>query len=432
VRPTRAPHSGDTGVDISSIGFWSQTFDERDASFGVLRRTEPVSWHPPLETPHLAKRNREAGFWAITTAADIMAVSRDAARFSSQVGQVGVRPTPFRVAPNMLVTDPPDHRLYRGALASFFAPTALRRRAPRVERTVRQAVLQVSVHREFDLVTDLAAWVPARVLALLLGVPAAETAPFLVAVDAFAGGSVQAGMTEGDAIAAWMASQASYLSELFEELLRYRLARPSDDLISLLVQQHHHGPLEEPGNLISTLLLLVAAGHDTMKQLITLSVLALARNGDQRQWLLDDFDARFDTGFDELLRYASPILSFARTATADVTLGAAAIAAGDKVALFYCSGNRDAAVFPDPARLRLDRPGHGHVAFGGGGVHFCLGNSLARLELRALLSSLQAKLPAIEVGEPVFPFNDAVHRVESLPVRRSAPKPGDPHGRTWS
>ena len=124
--------------------------------------------------------------------------------------------------------------------------------------------------------------------------------------------------------------------------------------------------------------------------------------------------------FDELLRYASPILSFARTATTDAILEGQRIAAGDKVALFYCSGNRDESVFPEPSRLLLDRSGNRHVAFGGGGVHFCLGSALARLELRALLSTFLTKLPTVEVGEPVLPFNDAVHRVDSLPVRRSS------------
>ena len=415
----RTRHPVDTDVDISSIGFWSQPFEERDVGFAALRRADPVSWHPPLETPGLAKRDREAGFWAVTTVEDITAVSRDHTRFSSAVGQVGVRPTPFRLEPNMLVTDPPDHAMYRGAVAAAFAPAALRRRAPQIERVVRQAVLQVAVHHEFDLVPDLAARVPARVLGLLLGIPAAEAGSFEVAVDAFAGGSVPAGLTEGTAIRGWMQAQAAYLADLFDDLLRYRAAMPSDDLVTMLLQQDDGTLLGGTRSLISTLLLLVSAGHDTMKQLITLSVLALARNEEQRKWLVGDFAARFDPAFEELLRFASPILSFARTATTDVTLHGKQVAAGDKVALFYCSGNRDGSVFADPSRLLLDRTGGRHVAFGGGGVHFCLGSTLARLELRALLGTFLTKLPTVEVGEPVFPFNDAVHRVDSLPVRRS-------------
>ena len=411
-------HPVDTDVDISSIAFWSQPFEERDHRFATLRRTAPVSWHPPLETPHLAKRHREAGFWAITTAADISAVSRDHARFSSELGQVGLRPTPFRLEPNMLVTDPPHHALSRGPLAAALAPAALRRRAPRIERTVRQAVMQAAVHHEFDLVPTLAARVPARVLGLLLGVPASEAAAFEVAVDVFACGSVPAGMTDEAAVQDWMAGRAAYLSDLFAALLRYRRTTPSDDLVTLLAQQEGAGGPDGARGLVSTLLLLVSAGHDTMKQLITLSVLALHRDEEQRRWLLDDFAGRFDVAFDELVRYSSPILSFARTATGDTVLGGKEIAAGDKVALLYCSGNRDETRFPDPARLRLDRHGARHVAFGGGGVHFCLGSALARLELRALLEAFLTRLPHAELGEPVLPFNDAVHRVDSLPVRR--------------
>jgi cytochrome P450 len=400
-------------TDISSIRFWSRTFDERDEAFAHLRRTAPVSWHPPLETPGL--RHDESGFWAITSAELIREVSRDSGRFSSERRQVSVRPTPFRIMPNMLVTDPPDHALYRGAVAATFAPAHLRRLGAQIARAVRQIVLRSTFQSEFDLVPGIAAGVPARVLAVLLDIPTPEIPRFLVAVDAFAGASVP-DLPQHE-LEAWFGAQAGYLESLVDELQRLRRREPADDLISLLVNGDDAQRLG-PASLRSTVLLLIVAGHDTMKQLITLSVLALDRNPAERAWLLVDFDARFDRAFDELVRFASPVLSFARTATTDVELGGVRIRAGEKVALFYCSGNRDEQLFDDAASLRLARGSNRHVAFGGGGVHFCLGSTLARMQLRAVLSTLFDRMPDLRAGAPVFAFDDAVHRVDSLPIRR--------------
>ena len=402
-----------TDVDISSIAFWSQPFDERDRAFARLRATDPVSWHAPLETPGLPARFREAGFWALTTVDTISAVSRDTARFSSALGAVSVRPSPVHLGTTMLVTDPPDHRLYRGAVASALSPAGLRALVPRIDRAVRQVILRVAFRSRFDLVADVSAVAPARVLAILLGVPASETDRFVLAVDAYASAGVPAEVVDADA---WVGEQGAYLSSLFRSLIRFRSEQPSDDLISLLLRSELPRDVVHGDTLLSTALLLVVAGHDTMKQLITLAVLALLRNPVQRAWLEADFDGRFDAAFDELVRFASPVLSFARTATADLMLGGHQVSAGDKVALFYCSGNRDESVFADPHALLLARHGAHHVGFGGGGVHFCLGAALARIELHAVLGTLLARLPSMRIGEPVLPFNDAVHRVDALPA----------------
>jgi cytochrome P450 len=152
-------------------------------------------------------------------------------------------------------------------------------------------------------------------------------------------------------------------------------------------------------------------------QATTLSFLALQGFPEQRAWLSADFDARFDVAFDELIRYGSPVLSFARTATDDIELDGQRLAAGDKVALFYCSGNRDETLFPEPHDLDLTRQPNHHIAFGGGGVHYCLGAALARAQIKALLQQLLRRLPNVELSEPQFGFNEAIHTVDSLVVR---------------
>lgn len=132
------------------------------------------------------------------------------------------------------------------------------------------------------------------------------------------------------------------------------------------------------------------AGNDTTKQTTSLGMLALQEHPDQRDWLSEDFDGRIGQATEELVRYVSPVIQFARTATQDTELAGARITAGDKVVLFYCSGNRDESTFPDPAAFDLSRRPNPHVGFGGGGAHYCLGNGVAKIQLRALFKQLLA------------------------------------------
>ena len=146
-------------------------------------------------------------------------------------------------------------------------------------------------------------------------------------------------------------------------------------------------------------------------------LLALHAHPAERDWLVEDFEGRIDGALEELLRFASPIIAFTRTAVVGTELHGVPITAGDKVALFYCSGNRDAAVFPSPETLDLARPRAQHVAFGGGGVHFCLGSAIAKAQLRSLFRELLRRMPHLEVGDPEPVFSDFVHGVRAVTVR---------------
>jgi cytochrome P450 len=418
----RTPHVRSTDVDVSSIAFWSRSFDDRDKAFARLRRETPVSWHPPLETPGLDKRHKEAGFWAVTRARDIAYVSRHADLFSSEIGQVGVRPAPFRLAPNMLVVDPPRHTDLRRIVSSAFTPAAIAALEHTIDRTAKRIVLRASRQESFDFVSEIAAPLPLRTVAALVGVPASEEDAFVEAADAHVRGGIPGRLGPGVSHQAYFAEQAQYLNGLFTALAAWKRRNPGEDLMTRLVEAEIDGEPLDDDAIRSTVMLLVVAGDDTTKQAITLSRLALERFPDQRDWLHGDgadddgFDARFDLAFDELVRYSSPVISFARTATHDVELAGAEIAAGDKVALFYCSGNRDETEFQDPDRLDLRRRASAQVGFGGGGVHFCLGSRLARLQIRAILRETMERLPALELGTPEFGFGESVHAVVSLPV----------------
>jgi cytochrome P450 len=207
------------------------------------------------------------------------------------------------------------------------------------------------------------------------------------------------------------------LTNLCTALARYRRRVPGEDLVTCLVNAEMDGRPLSDAEILSTLLLLVVAGDDTTKQATTLSLLALHDNPAEREWLSEDFERRIDDALEEFIRYASPVIVFTRTATAPTSLHGVSIAAGDKVALFYCSGNRDATVFPSPETFDLRRPRAQHVAFGGGGVHFCLGSAVAKAQLKSLFREIFRRMPQLEVGEPDFIFSEFVHGVSALPVR---------------
>lgn len=412
----RTPHQRQTDVDISSIAFWSRGFEERDQAFARLRAEAPVSWHPPLETPRLPRRCREAGFWAVTKAADIAFVSRHHDLFSSEIGNVNVRPTPFRTIPNMLVFDPPLHTAYRRVVSAAFTPRAIAALTTTINRRARQIVLRAGQQGEFDFVSAISAQLPLRTVAGLIGVPGSEHDRFAAAADSYVRTKVPAQLPPGTSPEAFIAEQGRYLTELCAALAATRRRQPADDLMSCLVQADIGGAPLGDDAILSTVLLLIVAGDDTTKQATTLSYLALRAFPEERKWLEEDFDGRFDQAFDELMRYASPVISFARMATRSTELGGQLITEGDKVALFYCSGNRDESIFAEPRLLRLSRPRGQHVAFGGGGVHFCLGSTLARVQVKAILSHTFDRLPDLILGEPAFGFGETVHSVESLPA----------------
>ncbi|MFC4241755.1 cytochrome P450 [Gryllotalpicola reticulitermitis] len=413
----RTAHRHDSDVDISTIGFWQQDFPTRDRAFARLRAESPVSWHPPLQTPGLPKRAWEAGFWAVTTAHDVAHVSRHPDLFSSAIGQVSVRPAPYRLTPNMLVLDPPAHSEYRKIVGSAFTPKAVARLETGIRNRAKRIVLRAAAHDEFDFVTTVAAQMPLRTVAELIGVPHDEVDHFVEAADAYVSTRIPAQLPPGVSAEMFIAARGEYLQALCAELAAERRDQPHDDLMTALVEARVEGAALTEEQIFSTVVLLVVAGDDTTKQAITLSYLALQHFPDQREWLMADYDNRFDIAFDELVRYASPVLSFARTAMNDTELGGKHIAAGDKIALFYCSANRDETIFTSPADLDLARHPNHHQAFGGGGVHFCLGNTLARAQVKAILGEVLQRLPDATPGDPVFQFNDAVHAVAELPIR---------------
>ena len=419
----RTPHPPTCDREISSTKFWASSFADREKTFRWLRENAPVSWQPPLEQPALpASVHGEAGFWALTLAEDISFVSRNPEQFSSELGLPYLPPrvpVALAMAPSILELDPPRHTEYRRVFSSAFTPKAVGLLTAKIEQRAEQIVDRVVEAGSFDFVAEVSSKLPMLTVADLVGIPEDKVTSFADAgnnlvelEDPETLSKLPAGVTPQE----WGNQQVALLMGMGAELAEARRAHPEDDIMTRLVSAEVGGRKLDNGDIGIMMVLLSVAGNDTTKQTTSHTVVNLARHPEQRDWLLDDFDARITGAIEEFLRFATPVLHFARTATGNVTIRGFEITAGDKVGLFYCSGNRDSSVFPDPETFDITRPPSRHVAFGGGGVHYCIGAAVAKAQLRALFRQILTRLPRMEVGEPEQLIGGGMNGIKRLPV----------------
>jgi cytochrome P450 len=418
-----AQHPFTTHEDISSVEFWSRPFVERDETFARLREHAPVSWHPPLETPELPPEvHGEPGFWAVVRGAEVAHVSRNHELFSSDEAKYGsgsilMRPAdPAMVEkPTFLSMDPPEHSRYRRVMSDAFTPRAVARINDLINARAARIVERVVGAGEIDFVSEVSGRLPMLTVADMIGVPEDQVATFAEAGDRalrFYDPSVNGG---ADPLT-YRIEQLGILREIGVDLVERRRREPADDIATALAQAEIDGKTLSDADLQSIMILLSVAGTDTTKQTTSHTVCELWRDPEQKAWLAEDFDGRIRGATEEFVRHATPVIQFARTATQDVELGGQPIRAGDKVVIFYASANRDERVFDDPHRFDLARPPKAHYGFGGGGVHFCLGSGVAKVQLRALVREILDKLPNMEVGEPEPLRGDFINGIARLPV----------------
>lgn len=417
--PTERPPTTDR--DISSEAFWSQPFDERDKTFKWLRENAPVSWHPPMEVEYPAEAHFERGFWAVVKAEDITYISRNHEQFSSdqQINNIMLRPRfPQAIGrPSFLEMDPPMHTQYRKVMSTAFTPKGVRRIDEKINERAAAIVDRVVGAGHIDFVEEVSSQLPMLTVADMVGVPESHVHAFAKAADGFVGArdpEINGGMDPQE----FAIKQIETVMQIGLETMAYKKNHPADDIATALVNAEHvfGRPLNQ-SEVAAVMLLLAVAGNDTTKQTTTRTTVSLWENPDQRDWLMEDFEGRIMKSIDEFVRHGSPVVEFARTATEDVELRGQLIPKGDKVVIFYCSGNRDEEVFNDPARFDLQRPASQHVGFGGGGVHFCLGNGVAKAQLRAMFGQILAKLPKMQItGEPVLLQSEFINGIKHLPV----------------
>ncbi len=394
------------------------------AEFARLRASAPVAWMPePLLTRHSIGgqiTHRGTGFWAVTTHQGVVTASRAAGEFSSAAKGAFLAdprtPADLAAARQLLVNmDAPQHVRIRKLVTSVFTPRAVRAMAAGVTAHAGALVRKVVRAGKFDIVSDLASELPLLVLADLLGIPAGDRhllyrwSNHLVGFDDpdFGGGDIDVYRTT--------------MAEAFQYALRLagqRRERPTADLVSRLANAELDGQRLSDREFCSFWLLLVVAGNETTRHLISGSLQALAAHPGERDRLARG-EVPMPLAVEELIRWVTPIMQFRRTATRDVELCGQHIPAGDKVVLYYVSANRDAAVFAAPDRLDLGRDPNPQLAFGIG-PHFCLGSHLARLELTALLTALRPYLASCELTGPVTRLeSNFVNGAKSMPARIS-------------
>lgn len=400
--------------DITSHDFWSQPFDIRDQTFAQLRALDGISWHRPLPTLFDIE---EPGFWALTRRADLQFASQNPDLFTSAQG-VALDPMPAEVqkfATFFLGMDPPQHTTYRRLISSAFTPRNVRRIEEQIHANAVAIVDDLIGAGDIDFVEACSAQLPMRTISDMLGVPAADQPALAKAAEKlFSMSDDEYSSLEERAMAT--INEIMLISGTGVELAKFRRANPGDDLMTSIVNAEVDGHRLTDDEIGAFLILLASAGNDTTKQSTTHGILALAANPEQRDWLMEDFDGRIGMATEELVRWSTPVLQFARFATQDVEVAGQRISAGDKVGLFYCSANRDESVFADPQKFDLSRSPNPQVGFGAGGPHFCLGNQLAKSELRNIFRELLTRLKTIELGEPDLLYSSFVHGIKRLPA----------------
>ncbi len=378
-----------------------------------LRNNHPVYHHPEPDGP---------GFWVITKYDDVFAVGRDANTYSSDQdrgGVIGLEEQPaeaevdFSGAKLMLMMDPPEHTRHRKLVNRGFTPRMINALEEHIhELTVR--ILDDAIAKgECDFVVDVAAELPLQAIAELIGVPYEDRHKLFDWSNRMVGSEDPEYAVSDDEANAARFEMFLYAQQLADE----RRAAPRDDIVSALLQAEVDGDQLSEMDFNLFFMLLSVAGNETTRNAIAHGMNAFLEHPDEYAKLVDDPHGKIDVATEEILRWASPVMYFRRNVTHDTELRGNEIKAGDKVSIWYASANRDEDVFDDPFRFDIERDPNDHVAFGGGGPHFCLGASLARMEIRVLFEELATRVPTLEpLGPPDRLRSNFIGGIKHLPV----------------
>ncbi len=404
--------------DIGAIEFWSRTARERDEVFADLRTNHPLSRHnPPVDLLGMPEIERKP-YWALVRYEDVRKASRSPETFCSGEGvSFGDVPDELREATLSIIgMDAPRHTKLRGIISSAFTPRQIARIEEGIRRDAHTVVSEAAPTGGGNFVSLIAKRLPLMTISDMIGVPEADRERIVEASDVI----VTAGdpdVAQGRPLMEVLGMAVFTLHQFAAELAAHREDNPSDDLMSALVHTEVDGERLTRDEIAAFFVLLSVAGNDTTRHTTSHAMRALTENPDQAAWLREDLGERIGTSVEEFIRWATPVMTFRRTTTREVELHGRTIPAGDKVILFYPSGNRDETAFEDPWKFDLTREPNHHLGFGGGGPHFCLGASLARTQLRAIFTEIYTQIPDIEVGELVRfdsgGFVDAVKRLDA-------------------
>jgi cytochrome P450 len=373
-------------------------------AFRELRRRAPVAWHPYHEG---------SGFLALTGYDEVLAVSRDSTTWSSETSGVHFDvPGPQDPADSrgvlMLTMDPPRHTALRKLVNKGFTPRQVAKLNSRITDMARQIVDDVIERGECDFVKDVAGALPSYVIAELLGIPLDDGYRLYELTEITNLGFIHE---------ARVAEAGMQIFSYAAELAARKRTQPGDDIATSLLHAEVDGQRLTDLEFNFFFILLLNAGGDTTRNLVAAGILALMQHPVDRQRLAADASL-MPTAIEEMLRYTSPVTVFVRTATKDTELRGIPVKAGERAAMFYPSANRDESRFGDPDRFDIGRAPNPHLAFGGGGTHFCLGANLARVEASAIISEVLSRMNGLELAGPVERTrSNLINGIRSMPVR---------------
>ncbi|HEY2774519.1 MAG TPA: cytochrome P450 [Candidatus Binatia bacterium] len=375
--------------------FWAR---EPHAELAWLREHDPVFWD-------------EAGkVWGITRYDDVLAVSRDTKTFCNGHGNRPDAPA----FPFMINTDDPLHRKRRGLVNKGFTVRRVHEREPRIRQICAGLLDKARSLGHFDFVGDVAAWLPLIVIGDMLGVEPEHYEDVLRWSDDMVRGS---GTTDPEVFARAEAAFSAFLEHSYRVLHDRRSRAPEPDLFSILSHAEIDGEKLEDAEIVAEALLILIGGDETTRHVLSGGMFELLARPDAWRWLGEDV-RRVATAVEEMLRWVTPIKNMNRTLTRDAELRGRKLREGDKLLLLYPAANRDPSVFADPDNFDIRRTPNEHLAFGFG-AHYCLGASLARLELNVFFEEAVRRLPDIrpasEAAPPRRPSN-FISGIESLPV----------------
>jgi cytochrome P450 len=378
-------------------------------AFAALREHDPVHWNPEPDGP---------GFWAVTRYGDIRAVHRDVGTYSSEIGGTSLEdlePEYIEARKSMLDMDPPRHDELRGLIARRFTPRAVGVWEQQVRKVTREVLDRALPMGEFDFVAEIASEIPMQVFAEILGVPQDERRVIIEIGDRLLGNADPEYAVPPDDAHRHLPFSSPAALEMFEfgrRLASQRRKDPRNDIITQLAFE----PLTQQ-EFDVYFVLLATAGNETTRHTITHGLLGLLEHPEELVRIRDD-PSLGKSAADEMLRWATPVHHFRRTAAVDTELAGTEIKAGDKVTTWFVSGNRDETVFEDPYRFDVGRTPNPHMAFGPGGIHHCMGAHLAKMEVRIAFEELLARTDRIELtGPPGRLRSNFFNGIKRLPVR---------------
>jgi cholest-4-en-3-one 26-monooxygenase len=381
------------------------------AEFAELRRTAPVWWNAQRRG---ASGFDDDGYWVVTRHADVLEVSRASDLYSSQEKTAIIRHAQLVTEESLemmrlilLNLDPPLHTKLRGIVSRGFTPRAIGRLREALADRAGRIVQTALADGTGDFVTDVAAELPLQAIAELLGVPQEDRRKIFAWSNEMIGYDDPDYGGDGQAAAAELVGYAMTMAE-------ERRGCPRDDIVTRLVHAQVDGGQLSADEFGFFVILLAVAGNETTRNAISHGMLAFLDHPDQ--WELFKAE-RPGTAADEIVRWSTPVTSFQRTALADTTLAGQPIRAGQRVGLFYRSANFDEEVFDAPGRFDILRSPNPHLGFGGTGTHYCLGVSLAQLEIDLIFNAIADGMPGIALaGDPVRLRSGWINGIKTLPV----------------